>query len=93
MAGRRVQGSEKDGGERMEIQSKESRNLEAHCKEGQGPPPGCSAIREEEEEEEMDAASEMSYIFLFREGIKLNSSSVTIPNNGHTSLQPQNHHT
>jgi hypothetical protein len=38
MAGRRVQGSEKDGGERMERQSKESRNLEAHCKGGQSPP-------------------------------------------------------
>jgi hypothetical protein len=38
MAGRRVQGSEKDGGERMERQSKETRNLEAHCKRGQGPP-------------------------------------------------------
>jgi hypothetical protein len=38
MAGRRVQGSEKDGDERMERQSKESRNLEAHCKGGQGPP-------------------------------------------------------
>jgi hypothetical protein len=38
MAGRRVQGSEKDGVERMERQSKESRNLEAHCKGGQGPP-------------------------------------------------------
>jgi hypothetical protein len=37
MAGRRGQGSEKDGGERMERQSKESRNLEAHCKGGQGP--------------------------------------------------------
>jgi hypothetical protein len=37
MAGSRVQGSEKDGGERMERQSKESRNLEAHCKGGQGP--------------------------------------------------------
>jgi hypothetical protein len=35
MAGRLVQGSEKDGGERMERQSKESRNLEAHCKGGQ----------------------------------------------------------
>jgi hypothetical protein len=38
MAGRRVQGSEKDGGERMERQSKKSRKLEAHCKGGQGPP-------------------------------------------------------
>jgi hypothetical protein len=38
MARRRVQGSEKDGGERMERQSKESRNLEAHCKRGQGAP-------------------------------------------------------
>jgi hypothetical protein len=38
MAGRRVQRSEKDGGERMERQNKESRNLEAHCKGGQGPP-------------------------------------------------------
>jgi hypothetical protein len=38
MDGRRVQGSEKEEGERMERQSKESRNLEAHCKGGQGPP-------------------------------------------------------
>jgi hypothetical protein len=38
IAGRRVQGSEKDGGERMERQSKDSRNLEAHCKGGQDPP-------------------------------------------------------
>jgi hypothetical protein len=38
MAGRHVHGSEKDGGEQMERQSKESRNLEAHCKGGQGPP-------------------------------------------------------
>jgi hypothetical protein len=38
VAGRRVQGSEKDGGERMERQSKESRNLAAHCKGGQGLP-------------------------------------------------------
>jgi hypothetical protein len=37
MAGRRFQGSEKDVGERMERQSKESRNLEAHRKGGQGP--------------------------------------------------------
>jgi hypothetical protein len=37
MAGRHVQGSEKGGGERMERQNKESRNLEAHCKGGQGP--------------------------------------------------------
>jgi hypothetical protein len=37
VAGRHVQGSEKDGGERMERQSKESRNLEAHRKGGQGP--------------------------------------------------------
>jgi hypothetical protein len=41
MVGRRVQGSEKDGGERLERQSKESRNLEAHCKGG------CSAIKED----------------------------------------------
>jgi hypothetical protein len=38
MAGRRVQGSEKDGGEQIERQSKELRNLEAHCKGGQDPP-------------------------------------------------------
>jgi hypothetical protein len=38
VAGRRVQGSEKDRGERMERHSKESRNMEAHCKGGQGPP-------------------------------------------------------
>jgi hypothetical protein len=38
MAGRRVLESENDGRERLERQSKESRNLEAHCKGGQGPP-------------------------------------------------------
>jgi hypothetical protein len=38
MAGRRVQGFEKDGGERMERQSKETRNLEAYFIGGQGPP-------------------------------------------------------
>jgi hypothetical protein len=38
MAGRRVHGPEKDGCKRMERQSKGSRDLEAYCKGGQGPP-------------------------------------------------------
>jgi hypothetical protein len=38
MAGRRVNGPEKDGCKRMERQSKESTDLEAYRKGGQGPP-------------------------------------------------------
>jgi hypothetical protein len=38
MAGRRVHGPEKDGCKRMERQSKESRDLEAYRRGGQGPP-------------------------------------------------------
>jgi len=33
-----VHGPEKDGNKRMERQSKGSRDLEAYCKGGQGPP-------------------------------------------------------
>jgi len=44
MAGLRAHGPEKDGCKRMKSQSKESRGLEAHCRGGQGPTPGCSAI-------------------------------------------------
>jgi hypothetical protein len=49
MDGRRVQGSEKDGGERMERQSKKSRNLEAHCKGGQGPPRAVAPSKKKKE--------------------------------------------
>ena len=38
MAGWRVHGPEKYGNKRMERQSKGSRDLEAYCKGGQGPP-------------------------------------------------------
>jgi hypothetical protein len=38
MAGRRVHGPEKDWCKRMERQSKESRDLEAYRRVGQGPP-------------------------------------------------------
>jgi hypothetical protein len=46
MVGRRVHGPEKDGCKRMKRQSKESRDLEAYCRGGQGPRPtqGCSAV-------------------------------------------------
>lgn len=44
-------------------------------------------------EVEMDATSEMFFMFLYREGIKLNRLSVRIPNNCHKPLQPQSHYT
>jgi len=44
MAGWRVHGPEKYGCKRMERQSKELRGLEAYCRGGQGPTPGCSDI-------------------------------------------------
>jgi hypothetical protein len=44
-------------------------------------------------EVEVDAASEISYMRWYREWVKLNSSSLRIPNNCHKPLQPQSHYT
>jgi hypothetical protein len=41
----------------------------------------------------MDTASEMAYMFLFREQVKLNSTSVRIPNDSHKPFEPQSRYT
>ena len=49
MAGSRAHGPEKDGNKRMARQSKGSRDLEAYCKGGQGPPQAVAPPKKKNE--------------------------------------------
>ena len=52
MAGLRVHGPEKDGNKRTERQSKGSRDLEAYCKGGQGPPRAVAPQKKKKKKKE-----------------------------------------